>query len=132
MGWFVSGKKTEAVLHEYPEIKVKERLKKVEISGCSRMFDPAEYYEDLTKKLRHYFFSFNRTLMLDIHLEFISTTSTKLILLMLKNLQKLAKKDGLIEVNWYYEEDDETIQETGEIFDDSLDIPFHMIVIEVE
>ena len=53
-------------------------------------------------------------------------TSTKLLLKMLYDLQKIADKGGMIEVNWYYEEDDETIQETGEIFDALLQIPFYL------
>lgn len=130
MSWFVSGKKTEPLLSEYPEIKVKDRMKKVEIVGYSRMSDPEEYFTGLTQQLKDYFLTFDKTLLLDFRLEFINTTSTKLLFKMLYDLQKQAKKTGMIEVSWYYEEDDETIQETGEIFKDLLDMPFHLIVIE--
>ena len=126
MSWFVSGKKTETYLQEYPEIKVCEKLRKVEVTGCSRMLDTEAYYNYLTRELISYFVTFNNTLILDFRLEFINTASTKLLLEMLYDLQKMVDKEGRIEVNWYYEEDDETILETGEIFGNLLKIPFYL------
>jgi hypothetical protein len=129
MSWFVAGKKTEACIQDYPEVKVRERLKKIEISGYSRMSDPGEYYDQLIKKLESYYYSFNKTLILDFRLEFINSTSILLILQMLFSLQQLAEREGHLMVDWYYEEDDETIQETGEIFAASLKIPFELKII---
>jgi len=129
MIWFTEDKKAESFLHEYPEIKIKERLNKIEITGYSRMSDPADYYGDLTGKLEKQYISFNKTLTLDFHLEYINTSSIKLILAMLSNLQNMAENKGMIEVNWFFEEDDETILETGEVFGTFLRIPFHLIEI---
>jgi len=130
MSWFVSGKKIETYIQDCPEIKVNDRLKKIEITGHSRMSNPGEYYDHLAKSLESYYFTFKKTLIIDFRLEFINSTSTLLILQMLYSLQKLAEKEGIIVVNWYYEEDDEIIQETGEIFAASLKIPFHLKIIE--
>ena len=129
MNWFTSDKKLRTIIGEYPEIKANERSKKIEISGFSRMSDPEHYYAALTGKLKGYFFSFNKTLLLDFHLEFISSSSIKLILTMITELQNTAKNIGVIEANWYYEEDDEIIRDTGEIFSTLLKIPFHLVII---
>ncbi len=129
MNWFVADKKTEPLLQEYPEIKVNEQLKKIEITGHSCMSDPIDYYNDLTGKLEKQYVSFNKRLILDFHLEYINTSSIKLILALLTNLQKMAENKGIIEVNWFFEEDDETILETGEVFGTFLRIPFHLIEI---
>ncbi|MBN1952633.1 MAG: DUF1987 domain-containing protein [Bacteroidales bacterium] len=125
MGWFVSGKKTKDTTKEYPEIIVRERLKKIEIKGYSRMVNPDEFYEGLLQTLEDYFQEFKRTLILDLRFEYINTSSSKWLLNTLCSLASLAN-NGLIEINWYYEEDDETIRETGEIFQSSLNIPMYL------
>lgn len=126
MGWFVSGRKTKDTTREYPEIVVRERLKKVEISGYSRMTNADEYYEELFQTLENYFETFRKTLILDINFEYINTASSKWLLNTLSSLAGLAGSQGLVEINWFYEEDDETIRETGEIFQSSLSIPVHL------
>ncbi len=131
MGWFVSENKTVTTLHEYPCIVVKERLKKIEISGFSRMADPSEYYNDLLQTLENGFHAFRKTLIIDFRFEYINTASTKWIYQMLVSFQDKYLDKGLIEINWYYDEDDETIQETGEIFRSALKIPFHLKVVPV-
>ena len=48
----------------------------------------------------------------------------------MKNIQvKFADKREIV-INWYYEEDDEGLQEAGEVFQSLLNIPFNLIPIE--
>lgn len=129
MGWFVSEKKMKVVVQNTPKIFVKERLKKVEISGRSRMTDPGIFYEELQTTLETCFSSFQHTLILDFYFEYINTGSSKWLYHMLTHMQSLSDKGGLLEANWYYEEDDEIIQETGEVLESLLSFPFHLKVI---
>jgi hypothetical protein len=126
MGWSISKDRTRDIAREYPKILVRERLKKIEISGFSRMTDPANFYEELLETLENSFTLFNRTLILDIRLEYINTSSTKWLLAVFQSLDNLKNSHGMIEVYWYYEEDDETIRETGEIYQSCLKIPFYL------
>ena len=126
MGWFVSGNKTKSVVQDTPNVSVKERLKKVEISGRSRMTNPCVFYENLQKTLEGCYNTFHNTLIIDFYFEYINTGSSKWIYHMLTHLQSLADKGGIIEINWYYEEDDEIIEEAGEVLESLLSLPFHM------
>ena len=126
MGWFVSGNKTKVVSQNTPNVLVKERLKKVEISGRSRMTDPCDFYEQLENTLESCYRTFNNTLILEFRFEYINTGSSKLLYHMLSNLQSLADTGGIVEVTWFYEEDDEIIEEAGEVLQSILSIPFHM------
>ncbi|MBN2522637.1 MAG: SiaC family regulatory phosphoprotein [Bacteroidales bacterium] len=126
MGWFVSGNKTKEITQDTPNVTVRERLKKVEISGRSRMTDPCDFYEELQRTLESCYNAFHKTLFLDFYLEYINTGSSKLIYHMLCHLQSLKDNEGILEVNWYYEEDDEIIQEAGEVLESLLSVPFHM------
>ncbi|MBN1597170.1 MAG: SiaC family regulatory phosphoprotein [Bacteroidales bacterium] len=126
MGWFETGNKTKSMTKEIPVIEIKERLKKMEVSGQSRMPDPVEFYKLLEEKIQYYFYQFNKTLIIDFKFEYINTGSSKWLFHILKNLQEIVKKGGLIEINWYYEEDDEVIQEAGEVLGSVLLFPFNM------
>jgi hypothetical protein len=129
MAWFISGSKTKAVAQDNPTVIVKSRLKKVEIKGHSRMTDPEDFYEKLKDKLDGLFHDFNRTLIIDIRFEYLNTSSSKWLYHALCHLQELHKKGGLIEINWYYEEDDEVIQEAGEVLQSLLALPVNIVSI---
>jgi hypothetical protein len=126
MGWFVSGNKTKIEAQNAPKVLVRERLKKVEISGRSRMTDPCDFYEKLQSTLESCYHSFNNTLILEFKFEYINTGSSKLLYHMLTHLQSLSIHEGIIDVTWYYEEDDEIIEEAGEVLQSLLSVPFHL------
>jgi hypothetical protein len=126
MAWFVTNGKTKTVTQEMPVVNIRERLKKVEISGHSRMTDPGFFYQELTNDLSNCFRSFNRTLILEFRLEYLNTGSSKWIFHMLAGIQALLEEGGIIRVVWYYEEDDEVILETGEVLRSSLDLEFEL------
>ena len=90
------------------------------------MTNPDDFYEELLKTFEDSYKAFNKTLIVDMYFEYINTSSTKWLLNTLTSLDSLVNGHGLIEVNWYYEEDDETIRETGEIFQASVNLPMHL------
>ena len=59
------------VITEFPNVIVRERLKKVEIQGFSRMTVPQFFYEELYKKLESCFYNFRYTLIIDCRFEYI-------------------------------------------------------------
>jgi SiaC family regulatory phosphoprotein len=69
---------------------------------------------------------------LNIRLEYFNTSSSKCILDIFKKVNSLYK-DGIdVVIKWYYEEEDEDMQEAGEDYSDLLDIPFEIIMMEEE
>jgi len=67
-----------------------------------------------------------------INLEYFNTSSSKYILEILKRLKSVLKDDKDVLVEWYYEEDDEEMMETGEDYEDVSGLPFEIISIEEE
>ena len=115
MGLFVSDSKVRIIIDDTPVLTVKARLKKVMISGKSRMTDPAKFYNELLKSFENYFIGFKKTLIIEFKFEYINTGSSKWLYHILCQLQNLTSKGGMIEIYWYYEEDDEIIFEAGEV-----------------
>jgi hypothetical protein len=126
MGLFVSDSKTKVNINDTPVVLVRARLKKVVISGKSRMTDPVNFYNELFKTLENYFISFKKTLIIEFKFEYINTGSSKWLYHILCQLQNLKLNGGMIEIYWYYEEDDEIIFEAGEVLQSILNIPFNL------
>jgi hypothetical protein len=107
-----------------PQVKLKLRLKKVFVSGRSRMPDPENYYNHLANTFIEYFKEFKNTLFIEFYFDYLNTGSSKWLYLVLQNLQReQLKNGGLIEITWIYDSDDEAIQETGEVLKSQLSIP---------
>lgn len=116
--------KTLHVDHFLPTVEIKKRLKKVIVSGRSRMPDPGEYYNNFANTLSDCFEEFNKTLLLEFYFDYVNTGSSKWLVFVMQFLDSLLKeKGGLIEVTWKYDQDDETIQESGELLKAQLSFP---------
>jgi hypothetical protein len=126
MGLFVSDNNATKVVNDTPVITVKTRLKKVVVAGKSRMSDPAKFYGVLLESLENYFVSFKKTLIIEFRFDYINTGSSKWLYYILQQMQNLASNGGMIEIYWYYEEDDEVIFEAGEVLQSVLKIPFNI------
>jgi len=66
-------------------------------------------------------------LKINVNLEYFNTSSLKCIFQMLKKLSDINKHGIGIEVNWYYEEEDEDMLETGEDIADLLNLEFNFV-----
>jgi hypothetical protein len=66
----------------------------------------------------------------NIKLEYFNTSSSKCILDIFRKLELIHKKGNEVEINWYYEEDDEDMFEAGEDYQSIINIPFKMIEME--
>lgn len=92
----------------------------VTIKGRSFMSSPYIFYKNLTIKL-----NLIQTLSINfnIQLDYCNTVSIKTILEFLK----LAKEKFNININWYYDLDDEDMKNVGRIFENILQVDFNII-----
>ena len=127
MAWYISSDKTKEIVRDFPSVEVQKEIKKVKISGHSRMTDPGEFYLKLSERLEKLFYSFDKILNVDIQFEYINTGSSKWLYYLISRLRDLCITEGSIEINWYFESDDETILETGEVLQSLVTIPFNLI-----
>lgn len=104
---------------------------KVEIKGKSTPESSIELYYPIIERIKEIFKGFSGTITIDIALEYINTSSSKCLFDLLKTVKRL---EGVaVEVNWYHEEGDEDMVETGEDYEDVLDLKFTYIpVADVE
>jgi hypothetical protein len=102
----------------------------IEIKGRSIPENSIEFYKPLIDWLEEYGNAALDETMVNIQLEYFNTSSSKCILDIFKKLEFIFKKGQRVEVNWYYEEDDEDMFEAGEDYQSIINIPFKMIEME--
>lgn len=102
----------------------------VEIKGRSIPENSIEFYKPLIDWLDKYSDQLNGKTSVNIKLEYFNTSSSKCILDIFRKLELIHKKGNEVEINWYYEEDDEDMFEAGEDYQSIISIPFKMIEME--
>ncbi len=102
----------------------------VEIKGRSIPENSVEFYKPIIDWLEKFGDSPSDETNVNIQLEYFNTSSSKCILDIFKRLELIHKKGHPVEINWYYEEDDEDMFEAGEDYQSIINIPFKMIEME--
>ena len=112
-----------------PTIKFDSAQGVFEIKGRSIPENSVEFYKPLVEWLDSYKETPLPKTVVNIRLEYFNTSSSKCILDVFKKLETIHKAKNEVEVNWYYEEDDEDMLEAGEDYESIIRVPFKMIEI---
>lgn len=98
-----------------------------EIIGKSMPEDVAKFYNPIIRWMES---TVNIKLtQLEVHFKFkyFNTSSSKMILELLKRMQMIKKSGKNVIVYWYYHKKDEDMLEEGRNFSDMIDIPFTFV-----
>ncbi len=99
----------------------------LKIEGRSIPENPGDFYDELIDWIREYFKSPRPNTTFDLNLEYVNSGSSKYLLGLFRVMKEEVQKGHKIDINWYYEEDDEAIHSLGEHYKTSLKIPFNLI-----
>ena len=99
------------------------------IEGRSIPENPAIFYEPLVKWLHDYFQNTKTKTKLDIKLDYINSGSTKSILGLLKEIKIFYDKGLECQINWHFEEDDESIRDLGKHYKSVIKLPINLVEI---
>jgi hypothetical protein len=66
----------------------------------------------------------------DVKLEYFNTSSSKCILDLFKKLEAISGSKTKVVVNWFFEEDDEDMEEAGQDYQAIISLPFNIIEVE--
>jgi len=102
----------------------------LELRGRSIPENSIEFYKPLNEWIENYGKTPQSETTVDVRLEYFNTSSSKCILDLFKQLENLNGSGTNIKVNWYFEEDDEDMEEAGEDYQAIINLPFNMIEVE--
>jgi hypothetical protein len=103
------------------------------IQGRSITENSFEFYEPVLKWITEYKDNPFEETIVEINLEYFNTSTSKFLIEILKLFKSIQDNNkGKIIIKWCYENDDLELKETGEDFEDLLEIPFEYVEIEEE
>jgi hypothetical protein len=98
------------------------------ISGESYPEDVTEFYGPVFSALDTYLGKLGKGICrFDFELIYLNSSSAKAVMLLMDKLEAAAKKGAAVDVYWFYDKEDDTMQELGEEFGEDLEnAAFHL------
>lgn len=113
-----------------PTINFDATSGKLELRGRSIPENSVEFYKPLNEWIENYGASPAGETSVDVKLEYFNTSSSKCILDLFKKLEAIAGGSTNVTVNWFFEEDDEDMEEAGQDYKAIIGLPFNIIEVE--
>jgi len=95
----------------------------LKISGRGLYQNPTEDIEQVMGWIEEYLKSPAETTCIIISFDYLNSFSTTIIVSLLRKLSTALLQSGKLSIQWYYEEDDESMIEQGECISSSFNIP---------
>lgn len=102
----------------------------MEIEGRSIPENSTEFYKPIYDWLETYIKSPHQDSQFRFKLEYFNTSSSKCILDIFRKLEKLHQNGNKIVVTWYFEQDDEDMQEAGEDYQRIVNVPIKLEMLQ--
>jgi len=113
-----------------PTINFDATSGKLELRGRSIPENSVEFYKPLNEWIENYGATPAGETSVDVKLEYFNTSSSKCILDLFKKLEAIAGSKTNVTVNWFFEEDDEDMEEAGQDYKAIIGLPFNIIEVE--
>ncbi len=101
----------------------------LKLEGRSIPENPEYFYLKLIAWLKEYYVSREAVTEMHFKFEYVNSGSTKFLMELLRVVRDFQDQGKITMIKWYYEEEDEAIQELGEHFNDYLQIPMEIISV---
>jgi len=100
------------------------------IKGKSVPFDHPDIYDVISDRLMVYSENPEKHTQIDFKLSAINAVSKRSIVNTFRILEYVGSKGTEIQVNWYYQSNDDDVQEFGEICQSIFNMDIHLIATE--
>lgn len=110
-----------------PEVVLDAQMGYISFEGKSRPEDPDAFFVPITNWMLEYVKEPAEKTIVDFKFSYFNTSTSKKIIeiLMILDILYINKKD--IEINWYYNANDEDLLEDGEMFNELNETPINII-----
>jgi hypothetical protein len=100
----------------------------LKLSGESYPEDVTEFYNPIFSALDAYLATLGSgSCRFDFELIYLNSSSAKAVMMLMDKLDAAAAKGAAVDVHWFYDEEDDTMQELGEEFGEDLEnAKFHL------
>ena len=102
----------------------------IDMRGRSCPENPLKFYDHLFDSLDKFMSEGYHTLKTNIAFEYFNTSSSKCLFIYLKKLELMHRKGKKIIVNWFYEDGDHDMFESGEDLSSFFCLPFNFVMVD--
>jgi hypothetical protein len=110
-----------------PEVDFSASTGLLSIKGRSISENPLPFYEVIIHWLNDYFVKPQPKTTLSFYIEYANSGTAKMLYNIIEALESFSKRGYNCEVIWYFEEDDESIEDLGEYLKSSFSIPVSIV-----
>jgi hypothetical protein len=104
-----------------PDVDFDFAKHRLRLKGESYPEDVATFYAPVFEALDRYLADLrDGACRFDFELIYFNSSSAKAIMSLLQKLEEAAARGASVTINWYYDEEDDTMQELGEEFSEDL------------
>jgi hypothetical protein len=104
-----------------PQIELDPDKKVYSLTGNSRPENPMQFYKPMFEWLNAFFEETSEKMIFEVKMDYFNTSTSKILLDLFELFEKFAESKDL-HVIWYYQSDDEEMQEAGEELLDLVEI----------
>lgn len=112
-----------------PQVEFLALEKRLTLAGRSIPENSIQFYDKLLEWTNDFCSSKPGQVEVHVKLEYFNTSSSKCLMDLLKRIEQC---DCQSEVFWYYEEEDEDMQEAGEDYAAIIQLPFKLVEVKSE
>lgn len=110
-----------------PAVKFDAGSGVLEISGESYPENSMKFYQPVFNWLQQYLSETDKPIVFNFKLDYFNTSSSKCILNILEMLEDAHAKGRKVDLNWYYQEEDDDMLENGQEFAEDMSLQFNFI-----
>jgi len=99
----------------------------IELYGMSYSEDTFAFYEPLFKWINEYVKNPVELTNFNMKIKYFNTSSVKCLFDILEIFTNLSKSGKKVNINWFYDEEDEEMRDTGENFSNILNCNFKLV-----
>ena len=114
----------------FPGVLLDKSSGKFRIFGTSCPMEPFEFFDPILNWLESYSKDPPEETVLELNLNYFNTSSSKFLLKIFYILENMKKDGHEVQVDWYYSEEDDDMQEDAEEFENIVDLDFDLIPVK--
>lgn len=111
-----------------PKVEFDLENQKYEIIGRSFPEDPSMVFEPILEFIERVFPTIDHHIQLKVDTEYFNSASSRYMLVILKELERLHTAGKQVTIIWLYEDDD--LKADGEMYNNLIAIPFEYVKIK--
>lgn len=102
----------------------------LKLSGRAIPENAPEFFRPLLDWIDDYADAPDAQTHFDVRLLYINTSATKCLLDVFKRLDRVEQAGSAVSIRWYYQHEDEDMEEMGKDFKQILQVPLEMIAVD--